>query len=59
MPLETLLPLGKVDHGLRAPEIPPDLHSIAAEARLLEETGYDGPEQQEGRGMFATVRRCC
>ena len=42
MLLETLLPLGKVDPGLRAPEMPLDLHSIAAEARLLEEIGYDG-----------------
>ena len=42
MLLETLLPLGKVDPGLRAPEIPLDLHSIAADARLLEEIGYDG-----------------
>src|SRR5580704_15868505 len=40
--LETLLPLGKVDPGLRAPEMPFDLHSIAAEARLVEEIGYDG-----------------
>lgn len=42
MLLETLLPLGKVDPGLRAPEIPLDLHSIAAQAQLLEELGYDG-----------------
>ena len=42
MLLETLLPLGKVDPGLRAPEMPLDLHSIAADARLLEEIGYDG-----------------
>ena len=34
MLLETLLPLGKVDPGLRAPEMPLDLHSIAADARL-------------------------
>jgi len=40
--LETLLPLGKVDPGLRAPETPLDLHSIAADARLLQEIGYDG-----------------
>jgi hypothetical protein len=40
--LETLLPLGKVDPGLRAPERSLDLHSIAADARLLEEIGYDG-----------------
>lgn len=42
MLLETLLPLGKVDPGLRAPEIPLDLHSIGAQARLLEEIGYHG-----------------
>ena len=42
MLLETLLPLGKVDPGLRAPEIPLDLHSIGPDARLLEEIGYDG-----------------
>jgi predicted TIM-barrel enzyme len=42
MLLETLLPLGKVDPGLRAPEMPLDVHSIAADARLLEEIGYDG-----------------
>ena len=42
MLLETLLPLGKVDPGLRAPEMPFDLNSIARDARLLEEIGYDG-----------------
>lgn len=42
MRLETLLPLGKVDPGLRAPERPLDLWSIADDARLLEEVGYDG-----------------
>lgn len=42
MRLETLLPLGKVDPGLRAPERPLDLWSIAADAGLLEEVGYDG-----------------
>lgn len=40
MLLETLLPLGKVDPGLRAPETPFDLASIGCDARLLEEVGY-------------------
>jgi hypothetical protein len=40
--LETLLPLGKVDPGLRAPETPLDLSTIAADARLLENLGYAG-----------------
>lgn len=42
MRLETLLPLGKVDPGLRAPEIPLDLTTIGENARLLEEVGYSG-----------------
>lgn len=42
MLLETLLPLGKVDPGLRAPEVPLDLSSIGREARLVEEIGYHG-----------------
>jgi probable F420-dependent oxidoreductase len=42
MRLETLLPLGKVDPGLRAPEIPLDLASIGHDVRLLEEIGYHG-----------------
>ena len=42
MRLETLLPLGKVDPGLRAPEVELDLGAVAADARLLEEIGYDG-----------------
>jgi probable F420-dependent oxidoreductase len=40
--LETLLPLGKVDPGLRAPDIPLDLAKIGADAQLLEEAGYSG-----------------
>jgi probable F420-dependent oxidoreductase len=47
MLLETLLPLGKVDPGLRAPEVPLDLASIGRNARLLEEIGYDGMVVEE------------
>ncbi len=42
MLLETLLPLGKVDPGLRAPETPLDLHAVGADAQLLEDIGYHG-----------------
>lgn len=42
MRLETLLPLGKVDPGLRAPEIPLDLATVGRDAKLLEEIGYHG-----------------
>lgn len=47
MRLETLLPLGKVDPGLRAPEKPLDLLSVADNARLLEEVGYGGLAVEE------------
>ena len=53
MLLETLLPLGKVDPGLRAPELPLDLHSIAADAALLEEIGYDGLVMTDDLSMHA------
>ena len=42
MKLETLLPLGKVDPGLRTPDTPLDIHSVAADAQFLESIGYDG-----------------
>ena len=42
MKVETLLPLGKVDPGLRAPETPLDIHRVADDARLVETLGYDG-----------------
>ena len=41
MKLETLLPLGKVDPGLREPGTPFDIHNVAADARLVESLGYD------------------
>lgn len=40
--LETLLPLGKVDPGLRAPEVPFDISQVAQSAKLLEDAGYHG-----------------
>lgn len=42
MRLETLLPLGKVDPGLRAPEVPLDLQRVGEWAALLERVGYSG-----------------
>jgi len=42
MHLETLLPLGKVDPGLRTPETPLDIHAVARDAALLAELGYGG-----------------
>lgn len=47
MQLETLLPLGKVDPGLRAPEVALDLSAIGRNAKLLEEIGYDGMVVEE------------
>lgn len=42
MRIETLLPLGKVDPGLRTPDIPLDITSVADNARVLEDIGYGG-----------------
>ena len=47
MLLETLLPLGKVDPGLRAPEVPLDLASVGRTAKLLDEIGYHGMVVEE------------
>ena len=41
MKLETLLPLGKVDPGLRAPLEPFDIRAVADDARRVEALGYD------------------
>ena len=42
MHIETLLPLGKVDPGLRAPDVPLDIGRVFDDARELERLGYDG-----------------
>lgn len=47
MKVETLLPLGKVDPGLRAPDQPLNLSSVAETARLVESLGYDGLMTEE------------
>lgn len=47
MYLETLLPLGKVDPGLRAPETPLDIASVGTQAQLVEALGYDGLMTEE------------
>jgi probable F420-dependent oxidoreductase len=40
--VETLLPLGKVDPGLRAPEIALDIRTVFDQARRVEALGFDG-----------------
>lgn len=47
MKVETLLPLGKVDPGLRAPDKPLDLHAVARDAQIVEQLGYDGLMTEE------------
>lgn len=47
MHIETLLPLGKVDPGLRAPETPLDIATVGAQAALVESLGYDGLMTEE------------
>src|SRR5690348_2483359 len=41
MIIETQLPLGKIDPGLRAPPTPLDIAAVAEQARLAEALGYD------------------
>jgi hypothetical protein len=47
MRVETLLPLGKLDPGLRAAETPLDLGRVVEDARLVESLGYDGLAVEE------------
>jgi len=42
MQVETLLPLGKLDPGLRAAETGLDITTVYDDARLVEDLGYDG-----------------
>lgn len=47
MLIETLLPMGKVDPGLRAPDKPLDIRTIGEQAKLVEECGLDGVFTEE------------
>jgi probable F420-dependent oxidoreductase len=47
MRVETLLPLGKIDPGLRAAEQPLDIARVAHDAALVEELGFDGMAVEE------------
>jgi probable F420-dependent oxidoreductase len=47
MRLETLLPLGKVDPGLRAPETPLDIATVGRDAKFLDDIGYGGMVVEE------------
>ncbi len=47
MRIETLLPLGKLDPGLRAADMPLDITRVAADAALVEELGFDGMAVEE------------
>ncbi|NKB97043.1 MAG: TIGR03617 family F420-dependent LLM class oxidoreductase [Pseudomonadales bacterium] len=40
MRAETLLPLGKLDPGLRAPDMPLDISAVESEARIADQAGY-------------------
>ena len=47
MKIETLLPLGALDPGLRAAAVPVDLARLGEGARLAEALGYDGVVTEE------------
>ena len=47
MKSETMLPLGKVDPGLREPDTPLDVRTIAEGAEQIDFLGYDGIAVEE------------
>jgi probable F420-dependent oxidoreductase len=47
MKIETLLPLGKLDPGLRAAAMPLDIAAVGDDARIAEGLGYDGIVAEE------------
>jgi hypothetical protein len=49
--VETLLPLGKLDPGLRAADTPLDLGRVIEAARLVESLGYDGLAVEETKNF--------
>ncbi len=49
MKVETLLPLGKVDPGLRAAETPLELGIVYEQAKLVESMGFDGLCAEEAK----------
>ncbi len=56
MEVETVLPLGKVDPGLRKPEQPLDLTTVGDDARRVEALGYDGLLASENKeDPFVTI----
>ncbi len=55
MKIETLLPLGKVDPGLRPSETPLDIRTVYQDAKLVEELGYDGLVVEETKDDPFTV----
>ncbi len=55
MRLETLLPLGKVDPGLRTPPTPFDIWRVGEDAAMLEDIGYGGLVCEETKDDPFTV----
>ena len=47
MKAETLLPLGKLDPGVEAPEAPLDLDTVAPQSRIAEEVGFHSVLMEE------------
>jgi probable F420-dependent oxidoreductase len=55
MQLETLLPLGKVDPGLRTSETPLDIARVGHDAQMLEQIGYTGLVVEETKDDPFTI----
>lgn len=55
MDIETLLPLGKVDPGLRAPDTPLDIRQVGEMAKTVEDCGYNAVMTEETKDDPFTV----
>ena len=55
MDMETLLPLGKVDPGLRTPSDPLNIHTVGEQSRLVEEIGYSAVMTEETKDDPFTI----
>src|SRR4029450_9475221 len=65
MKVETLLPLGKLDPGLRESETPLDIRTVFRDAQEVETLGYDGMVVEETKddpyvvlGLAAQATQC-
>ena len=55
MKTETLLPLGKLDPGLAAPEVPLDPSLVGEQATIADEVGYSSLLMEETKDFYQDI----